>query len=131
MYSRSLRVRKSHSCPVRSATAREYASFAALHEKFGAQGLEIVIFPCAQFGGQEHPTGQRVVDFAKSKNFEGTVMSIADVKGPSTRPSWKVFYDETGAAPPGWNFSGKFLVGKDGKVTVPKNLDADIAALLA
>ena len=57
-----------------------------------------------QFGGQEFPDPLKVVDFAKGRGFDGTVMDIADVAGSGARPSWKLFYKETGAPEPTWNF---------------------------
>ena len=64
-------------------------------------------------------------------NSQGTLMNIGDVAGPNARPSWKFFYDQTGASEPTWNFKGKFLVDRNGKVSVPSsNVEADIVALL-
>jgi glutathione peroxidase-family protein len=58
-------------------------------------------------------------------------MNIGDVAGTNARPSWKFFYDQTGASEPTWNFKGKFLVDRNGKVSVPSsNVEADIVALL-
>jgi glutathione peroxidase-family protein len=37
---------------------------------------------------------------------------------------------ETGASDPTWNFNGKFLVSKSGKVSVPRNVEAEIDALM-
>ena len=41
-------------------------------------------------------------------------------------------YESTGASPPSWNFSGKFLVGRDGSVMkASSNIESDIQKLLA
>ena len=49
-------------CFFRCQQNGEFASFARLHSLHGAAGLEIVLFPCAQFGGQEHPSGRKVIN---------------------------------------------------------------------
>jgi hypothetical protein len=54
-------------------TTSEYASFARLNKTFDSD-LEIVLFPCGQFGGQEHPDGKKVnatltLEISKSSNF--------------------------------------------------------------
>ena len=60
----------------------------------------MVLYPSQQFGGQELATGSEVIAFAKGKDFEGTVLSIGDVVGPTASASWKMFYETTGAAEP-------------------------------
>ena len=53
------------------------------------------------------------------------------MNGDNARDAWKVMKEATGAGDPDWNFSGKFLVAKDGTVSVPgDDLEADIEALL-
>ena len=90
-----------------------------------------MLFPCPQFGGQELSEGGAVLEFAEGKGFEGTVMSIGDVVGPNARKAWSFFYEQTGAPEPGWNFKGKFLVGRDGGVkAASSNLEQDIVDLL-
>jgi glutathione peroxidase-family protein len=94
-------------------------------------GLEMLAYPSQQFGAQEYKTDEEVLSFATAKGFEGTVMSTGDVKGDSARESWRFFYQETDAQEPTWNFKGKFLVSKDGKVSVPgSDLEGDIQKLL-
>ena len=38
--------------------------------------------------------------------------------------------EQTGASDPTWNFRGKFLVSKTGQVSVPKDVEAEIEALM-
>ena len=62
---------------------------------------------------------------------KGFLMSKGLVNGDDARDAWKVLKEATGAADPDWNFSGKFIVAKDGTVSVPgDDLEADIQALL-
>ena len=141
----------------------------SFRQVYKGRGLEMVLFPCQQFGNEEHADPAAVAAFAAQKGFVGTVMSIGDVKGPAARSAWRFFYEQTvcvrlatpahartcralpslykaatyplpravclnplqGKAEPTWNFSGKFLVGRTGAVSVPSaNVEADIAALL-
>jgi glutathione peroxidase-family protein len=58
-------------------------------------------------------------------------MKLGNILGDEASDVWKFFKAETGAADPGWNFKGKFLVSKTGKVSVPKgNVEAEIEALM-
>ena len=98
--------------------------------KYKDLGLEQIVFPCSQFGGQELKSNSDVLAFTEKKEFGGTVMEIGDIVGEYARPSWKFFYDQTGAKEPTWNFKGKFLVSRDGKVEVPNDLESDIQRLL-
>eukprot|EP00977_Amphora_coffeiformis_P024022 scaffold14974_cov195-Amphora_coffeaeformis.AAC.29 len=68
--------------------------------------------------------------FANKKNFPGTVLALGKVTGDDASELWKYMKEQTGAADPTWNFNGKFLISKTGKVSVPKNLEADIEALM-
>lgn len=59
------------------------------------------------------------------------LMSKGLVNGPDAREAWKLMKQQTGAEDPGWNFRGKFLVDKDGAVSVPgDDVAAAIEALL-
>lgn len=108
---------------------------AALSEKFGDE-LAILAFPSGEFGDQELPTDERIKEtvlmkFGFPKPPRGYLLSKGFVNGDNARDAWKVMKEATGAGDPDWNFSGKFLVAKDGTVSVPgDDLEADIEALL-
>jgi glutathione peroxidase-family protein len=57
-------------------------------------------------------------------------MKLGKIKGDKAPEVWKFFKDETGASDPMWNFRGKFLVSKNGEVSVPADLEADIERLM-
>jgi glutathione peroxidase-family protein len=58
-------------------------------------------------------------------------MKLGKIKGDKAPDLWKFFKAETGAADPGWNFQGKFLVSKTGVVSVSKgDVEAEITALM-
>lgn len=121
----------------------QYKDLQALYEKYRTQGLEILDFPCNQFGSQAPGTIQEIHQFCTA-NFaiQFPQFDKIDVNGPNESPlytylkSQKGFggfdlNDQTGskldkmfskndpdyAKNPSikWNFT-KFLVSRDGKV---------------
>lgn len=116
----------------------QYEGLQALYEEFKDQGLQILAFPCNQFGGQEPGTADEIADFC-STNYSVTfpVLAKIDVNGDGADPLYKYLRAEApGEFGPGdrlyphlqksypefldndsvkWNFS-KFLVDRDGKV---------------
>lgn len=91
----------------------------------------ILAFPSREFGAQEFDSDDKIAEFARSKNFPGILMKLGNVKGPNASEIWKHMKAESGAPDPTWNFNGKFLVSKSGKVSVPRNVESDIEALMA
>lgn len=83
-------------------------------------GLELLLFPCGQFGGQELDTDADIKAFVEKQGLLGKsnvhVMSKGDVTGNNMNPTWKIMKDESGAPDPGWNFAGKFVIGRDGDI---------------
>eukprot|EP00276_Gloeochaete_wittrockiana_P007494 CAMPEP_0184643354 /NCGR_PEP_ID=MMETSP0308-20130426/189_1 /TAXON_ID=38269 /ORGANISM="Gloeochaete witrockiana, Strain SAG 46.84" /LENGTH=163 /DNA_ID=CAMNT_0027071235 /DNA_START=273 /DNA_END=764 /DNA_ORIENTATION=+ len=117
-------------------TSRNYDQLASLYLKFRDQGLEVVAFPCNQFGGQEPGSNEQIKAFAKGKNASFPLMDKVEVNGPSAIPLYKDFLKAKFPGDITWNF-GKFLVNKKGDVvkryepTVnPNDLVADIEAVL-
>lgn len=98
----------------------QYEGLQALYAKYKDKGLEILAFPCNQFGGQEPGTNNEIKEFC-STNFNVTfpLFDKIDVNGEKTAPLYKYLKE----AAPGtlatkaikWNFA-KFLVDKNGKV---------------
>lgn len=101
-------------------------------KKYGDK-LAILAFPSQEFGGQEFGTDAEIASFADSKNFpsNGYLMKLGSVKGDAASEIWKCMRDATGSSDPGWNFDSSYLVSKSGKVSVPKNVEQDIEALMA
>jgi glutathione peroxidase len=111
-------------------TESNYALFRQLAE-YKDKGLEIVLAPCNAFGAQEPGDGGSIVSFAKSKGFVGTILSKAEVNGADTRASFEYLKLQTGKSYIKWNFDGKFLVDRIGKVYTPSDdVEADIITLL-
>jgi glutathione peroxidase len=102
----------------RCGNTPQYNGLEALQQKFKAQGLVVVGFPCNDFGAQEPGTNDEIKQFCTSKyNVSFPIMDKLHVKGPEQHP---LYTELSGPASPfpgdvKWNF-GKFLIGRDGKV---------------
>lgn len=120
----------------------QFAGLEKLHEKYKAQGLEVLGFPCNQFGGQEPGTNKEIGAFCQ-RNYGVSFPMFAkvDVKGPEAHVIFRFLTREAkgilGSQNIKWNFT-KFLVGRNGEVlgryaptTKPDALEADIEKALA
>ncbi|KAG4972935.1 hypothetical protein JHK87_029756 [Glycine soja] len=103
-------------------------------------GLEILAFPCNQFGAQEPGTNEEIVEFACTRfKAEFPIFDKVDVNGDNAAPLYKFLKSSKGGLfgdSIKWNFS-KFLVDKDGNVvdryaptTSPLSIEKDIKKLL-
>jgi glutathione peroxidase len=98
----------------------QYQELEQLHQQYHDKGLEVLAFPCNQFGGQEPGSDQDIAQFCEL-NFGVTfqVLSKINVNGPDAEPLFEYLKDQargvlkTRAIK--WNFT-KFLVNKDGVV---------------
>ena len=120
----------------------QYKGLEELHRQFGQRGLEVMGFPCNQFGAQEPGDADEIGAFCE-KNY-GVSFSLfekIDVNGSDAEPLFKYLKHAApgllGSEAIKWNFT-KFLVRKDGTVykryapqTKPAELVADIETLLA
>jgi glutathione peroxidase len=120
----------------------QYKGLEAVYRQFKDKGVEVLGFPCNQFGKQEPGTADDIDAFCK-KNYDVTFPMFAKIKvnGADAHPLYKHLKRQA----PGvlsteaikWNFT-KFLVKKDGTVykryapqTTPEELAGDIEKLLA
>lgn len=111
-------------------TAENYALFRDL-SKYRSMGLEIVLAPCNQFGFQEPGDGIAIMEFARKQDFNGIILSKADVNGDKSRPSFEYLKRQTNREAIFWNFDGKFLVDKKGLVRIPgSDIEREIQELL-
>jgi glutathione peroxidase len=96
----------------------QYKGLEALYKEYKGKGLEVLGFPCNQFGAQEPGTEQEIEQFCEL-NYGVTFPMFAkvDVNGEGAAPLYKYLK----AAKPGllgseaikWNFT-KFLVDRGG-----------------
>ncbi|HEY5310208.1 MAG TPA: glutathione peroxidase, partial [Casimicrobiaceae bacterium] len=96
----------------------QYKGLEALYEKFHGKGLEILGFPCNQFGAQEPGTEKEIAQFCEL-NYGVTFPMFAkvEVNGGNAAPVYKYLKAERpgllGSEAIKWNFT-KFLVDRNG-----------------
>ena len=115
----------------------QYKDLQNLYEKYQDQGLEVLGFPCNQFGAQEPGTNEEVKSFCDlnySVSFK--MFNKIDVNGSDASPLFKFLKHESpgimGTEAIKWNFT-KFLVNKDGQVIkrfAPKDGESEIESEL-
>jgi glutathione peroxidase len=119
----------------------QYSGLEKLYGKFKPRGLEILGFPCNQFGKQEPGSSAEIAEFC-SVNHGVTfpMFEKIEVNGKDTHPLYGYLKREArgvlGSEPIKWNFT-KFLVNREGEVvgrygstTKPEQIEADIEAAL-
>jgi glutathione peroxidase len=138
----------------------QYEGLESMYRAEQVRGLEILGFPCNQFGGQEPGTAEEIQDFC-STTYDVTfpVFDKVEVNGPDADPLYTYLRAEApgdfgpssgrmyehiknsrpeaiGTDEVKWNFT-KFLVGRDGEVIrryessdTPEQIQADLQELL-
>ena len=119
----------------------QYKGLEALYKKMHARGLEVLGFPCNQFGAQEPGDAAEIASFC-SLTYDVTFPMFAkvDVNGERAAPLFKHLKQEApgllGSKGFKWNFT-KFLIDRSGKTidrfaptTAPKDIAAEIEKLL-
>lgn len=119
----------------------QYEGLEKLWKTYGDKGLQVLGFPCNQFGGQEPGSEAEISTFCElNYGVSFPLFKKIDVNGDNTHP----LFAHLKAKAPGilgseaikWNFT-KFLVDGEGKVldryaptTKPEDLVGDIEKLL-
>lgn len=119
----------------------QYAGLEALYRDFKDAGLEVIGFPCNQFGGQEPGTAEEIGAFCQcSYGVTFPMFDKIDVNGPGAHP----LYQYLKKARPGilgservkWNFT-KFLIDRKGMAvarfapkTSPESMRPEIEKML-
>ncbi len=98
----------------------QYKDLQNLSDKYKDQGLEVLGFPCNQFGGQEPGSNEEVQAFCDlTFNVSFQMFDKIEVNGSNASPLFKYLKHESpgilGTEAIKWNFT-KFLVNKDGEV---------------
>lgn len=111
----------------------QYAGLEKLYGDLKDQGLEILGFPCNQFGAQEKGNADQIEEFCQlNYGVSFPMFEKIEVNGAGAAP----LYDHLKSEAPGmmgtqsikWNFT-KFLVDRSGKVVkrfAPKDTPASI-----
>ena len=120
----------------------QYQGLELLYRRYQDQGVEVLGFPCNQFGAQEPGTEAEIGAFCE-KNYGVSFPMFAkvDVNGDRAHPLFQHLKSEApgvlGTEGIKWNFT-KFLVGRDGKVvhryapqTKPEDIAEDVDRVLA
>ena len=119
----------------------QYAGLEAMYRRYKSAGLEVLGFPCNQFGRQEPGSNIEIKQFcASAYGVTFPLFSKIDVKGRDAHPLYTFLTSKKrglfGRRGPAWNFT-KFLVRRDGEVVrrygprvKPATIEKDVAALL-
>ena len=119
----------------------QYKELEEIYREYKNQGLEILAFPCNQFGAQE-PGDENEIKNLCSLNYDLTfpLFSKLDVNGEHTAPLYQFLKESLpgilGIKAIKWNFT-KFLIDKSGKPIAryaptdkPKSILKDIKEIL-
>ncbi len=119
----------------------QYKGLESVYKKMHDLGLEVLDFPCNQFGAQE-PGDEKAIESFCELNYGVTFPMFAkiDVNGEGAAPLYKYLKKEKpgllGSEAIKWNFT-KFLVDRKGKVVEryapnvePETITGDIEKLL-
>jgi glutathione peroxidase len=119
----------------------QYAGLEDLHRKYKDRGLQVLGFPCNQFGAQEPGSATEIGAFCeKNYGVSFPIFDKIDVNGPSAHPLYNFLKAEKhgifGTEKIKWNFT-KFLVDRQGRVverfgpnTDPKAIAGPVEELL-
>jgi glutathione peroxidase len=96
----------------------QYEGLQKIYEEYKDRGLEILGFPCNDFGGQEPGTNEEIQEFC-SLNYSVSfpMFDKVKVKGNEKHPLFKLLTNNsvTGKSSIKWNFE-KFIIDKQGNV---------------
>ena len=119
----------------------QYEGLEALYRANKDKGLEILGFPCNQFGHQEPGDADAIRNFCSTKyGVTFPLFAKIDVNGANAHPLYKFLKHAApgvlGSEAIKWNFT-KFLIGRDGNVVrryasadAPEKIGKDLAAML-
>lgn len=113
----------------------------SLYKQYQEDGLEVLGFPCNQFGKQDPGSNDEISDFC-TLNYGVTfpVFQKIEVNGADAHPLYRYLKQEKpgllGSTGIKWNFT-KFLINSEGKVVKrfapkdsPKKIESAVKALL-
>ncbi len=119
----------------------QYKDLEEIYKNYKDQGLEILAFPCNQFGAQEPGDAEEIKKFCSlSYDVTFSLFSKVDVNGDNATPLYQYLKEALpgilGTKAIKWNFT-KFLVNKEGVPQKryapndsPKDILSDIKKIL-
>ena len=115
----------------------QYEGLENLYKKYHEKGLEILDFPCNQFGNQAPGTADEIHEFCQLKyNTSFDQFAKIDVNGENEEPLYTFAKKGLINSNIKWNFT-KFLVDKEGNVVeryastvTPEKIEKKIVELL-
>ena len=118
----------------------QYEGLQKLYDDYKEQGLEILDFPCNQFGHQAPGTEEEIVSFCQTRyNVSFKQFAKIEVNGKNEAPLYTYLKDQKSGVMGKkikWNFT-KFLIDRDGNVVerfaptaTPEKMEEKIVALL-
>ncbi|CAI4044933.1 glutathione peroxidase GPX1 SKDI_11G1840 [Saccharomyces kudriavzevii IFO 1802] len=120
----------------------QYKELEYLYEKYRSYGLEIIAFPCGQFGNQEFEKDEEINKFCQNKfGVTFPILHKIQCNGQRQDPVYRFLKNsvngKSGIKMIKWNFE-KFLIDRNGKVvkrfscmTRPLELSSLIEGLLS
>jgi len=82
-----------------------------------ADGLQILAFPCNQFGSQEPGTNEEIINFVGKYGVKFDMFDKIDVNGNHAHPLYEYLKSKQGGTLGNfikWNFT-KFVINKEGQ----------------
>lgn len=118
----------------------QFEELEEIYRELKDKGLEILGFPCNQFGNQDPGSNEEINDFCKlNYGVSFTMFEKIDVNGENAHPLFNYLTNETKGMlgkKVKWNFT-KFLIDKEGNIirryaptTAPHDLKEDIVELI-
>lgn len=120
----------------------QFKGLESLYKEYKDKGVEVLGFPCNQFGHQDPGSNDEINQFCElNYGVSFPMFQKIDVNGDSAHPLFKYLKEQApgllGTQAIKWNFT-KFLVDQNGKVVdryaptdTPEKIAKDIAKLLA
>ena len=114
----------------------QYEGLQDLFERYKDKGLEILAFPCNQFGSQEPGSNDQIKTFCEDKyNISFKLFDKVDVIGENASPLFN-YLNEVAGRDIKWNFTkflfdqnGNFIKGY-GSMKTPKMIEENIIELV-
>lgn len=94
----------------------QYKGLEALYQKYREQGLEVLAFPCNDYGAQEPDSNEKIQQFCETRySVTFPLFDKVHAKGAQQHPLYAKLTQSSPQGDVSWNFE-KFLVNKQSEV---------------